>query len=142
MDQLTKEKYAKLFFIGSLWNMIAAGIALIVPKLGIKMILGFKNVILTEPLYFFYKQTWGLVFVFGMGYYMFSRNPEKNREIVWMGIFGKIAFFLTCVMYYCKKAITPFMLLGGFGDFVFTILFANFLFKTKNDAKNAVLKSA
>lgn len=142
MDQLTKEKYSKLFFIGSLWNMSIAGSALLLPKLNNKLVFGLKSAIKFGPTTFALKLTWALVFVYGIGYYFVSQNPEKNRGIVWMGIIGKLAFFFTALVYYSKKIITLLTMLLCFGDFVFSILFALFLMKTKDEAKGMVQKTA
>lgn len=135
MEQSMKEKYAKMFFIGSLWNMFFAGLALVLPNFGKKLCFGFGKAAVNDSLEAFYKLTWALVFVYGIGYYIVSRNPEKNRGIVWMGILGKLGFFYNCARYFLKKAISPILFLGGFGDFLFSILFSNFLLKTRKDAQ-------
>lgn len=142
MDQLTKEKYSKQFFIGALWNMSIAGSALLLPKLTNKLVFGLKSVIKYGPTTFALKLTWALVFVYGIGYYIVSRDPEKNRGIVWMGIFGKLAFFFTALAYYPKKIITLLAMTLCFGDFVFSALFALFLVKTKDEAKVAIRAAA
>ena len=142
MDRLTKENYSKLFLIGALWNMLFASCGLFVPRLADKLLFGFKSAITSGTTAFGLKLTWALVFVFGIGYYIVSLDPEKNRGIVWMGILGKLAFFFTTVQFYCKKAIILLTPILAFGDFVFSVLFAMFLFKTKDDAKGAVPKAA
>lgn len=142
MDQLQKKKYAKLFFIGALWNLCIGGSGLLLPKFINKLMFGFKRVIAYGPVTFALQLVWALIFVYGMGYYFVSRDPEKNRGIVWMGIIGKLAFFFTALGYYSKKVITLLAMLLCFGDFVFSILFSLFLAKTKDDAKEAVPQAA
>jgi hypothetical protein len=142
MDENTKEKYSKLFFIGALWNICFATGGLLMPKLIDKILFGFKSAITSGSTAFGLKLTWALVFVFGIGYYIVSRDPEKNRGIVWMGIFGKLAFFFTTVQYYFKKTITLLTPILAFGDFVFSVLFALFLVRTKDEAKCAVHDAA
>jgi hypothetical protein len=134
MDQAAKEKYAKLFFIGALWNVFFAGLALLVPKLGRLLIFGFKKTATSAAVDLFYKISWALILVYGVGYYMVSRDPEKNRGVVWMGILGKLGFFFAVLQYYLKKTVTIVMMLGAFGDFVFSMLYSTFLFKTRNNA--------
>jgi len=75
------------------------------------------------------------VLVFGFGYYLVSRNPEKNRGIVWMGMLAKIPFFFAAIPYYLKKKITLLTLILAFGDFVFGVLFGLFLLDTRKDVK-------
>lgn len=142
MDQRTKGKYSKLFFIGALWNLSIAGSGLLLPKLINKLAFGFRSVIAYGPATFALRLTWALVFVYGIGYYLVSRDPEKNRGVVWMGVLGKLAFFFTALVYYSRKVITLLTMLLCFGDFVFSALFAHFLVKTRNEAEGAVPKAA
>ncbi len=132
MDQLEKQKYSNLFLIGALWNLILAGGALLMPKINNKLLFGFKTNIVFGPTTFVLKIMWWLIFVYGIGYYFVSQDPEKNRGIVWMGILGKLAVFATALFYFPKKVITLLTMLLCFGDFVFSGLFANFLMKTKD----------
>lgn len=142
MDRQTKEYYSKLFFIGALWNMCIAGSGLLLPKLINKIVFGFRTTIAYGATTFALRLTWALIFVYGIGYYFVSRDPEKNRGIVWMGIIGKLAFFFTALVYYSRKFITLLTMLLCFGDFVFSALFAMFLFKTRDEAKAAMPKAA
>ena len=134
MDQLSKEKYSKLFLIGALWNISIASSGLLLPKLINKLVFGLKSVITYGATTFALRLVWAVVFVFGIGYYFVSRDPQKNRGIVWMGIIAKLAFFFTALTYYPKKVITLLAMLLCFGDFVFSILFALFLVKNKGEA--------
>ena len=142
MDQQTKEKYSKLFLIGALWNLSIGGSALLLPGLINKLVFGFKTVITYGATTFALRLTWALIFVYGIGYYFVSQDPEKNRGIVWMGILGKMAVFITALFYFPKKVITLLAMLLCLGDFVFSILFTLFLVKTKDEAKGAVPKAA
>jgi hypothetical protein len=73
------------------------------------------------------------VLVFGIGYYIVSRDPGRNRGIVWMGMLAKIAFFFAAIPYFLKKKITAITFLLAFGDLVFGILFGLFLRNTRNE---------
>ena len=77
---------------------------------------------------------WGVVLVFGIGYYLVSRDVNKNRGIVWMGVIGKLCFFFFLTYSYLIAKSTILSFLGGTGDFIFTILFLNFLWQTRNEA--------
>jgi hypothetical protein len=141
MDQLTKGKYAMLFFASALWNLLIAGSSLLLPKLSNKLTFGFGSVITHGPATFALRLTWALVFVYGIGYYFVSRDPERNRGIVWMGIIGKLSFFFTALAYFPKKIITLLAMILCLGDFIFSILFALFLVKTADEAKVAAQKA-
>jgi len=149
MNQTTKGKYSTLFFIAALWNVCISGSALLFPVLPAwnlslggrvlllpdlmnKLVFGFESVVTYGIDTFALTLTWALVFVYGIGYYFVSRNTEKNRGIVWMGILGKMAFFFTALIYYMKDIITLLTMSLCFGDFVFACLFIFFLVKTKN----------
>ena len=95
MDQLTKGKYSKLFFIGAIYNLSLAGTCLLLPKLSNKLVFGFKSVITYGATTFALRLMWALVFIYGIGYYFVSLDPEKNRGIVWMGLIGKLVFLFT-----------------------------------------------
>ncbi len=142
MDQLTKEKYSKLFLIGALWNLSIGGSALLLPGFINKLVFGFKTVITYGATTFALRLAWALIFVYGIGYYFVSQDPEKNRGIVWMGILGKMAVFITALFYFPKKIITLLAMLLCLGDFVFSILYALFLVKTKDVAKGTVQREA
>ena len=149
MNQTTKGKYSKLFFIAALWNLYMGGSALLfpvlpawnlsiggrvllLPDLSNKLVFGFDSVVPYGIATFALTLTWALIFVYGIGYYFVSRDTEKNRGIVWMGILGKMAFFFTALNYYMKGIITLITMFLCFGDFVFACLFIFFLVKTKN----------
>jgi hypothetical protein len=149
MDQSTKGKYSKLFLIAALWNLSIGGGALLLPALPPwnlsirgtdllvpvlinKLMFGFESVVTYGITTFGLQLAYALIVIFGIGYYFVSRNTEKNRGIVWMGIIGKLAVFSIALTYYPVKIITLFTMLLCFGDFVFACLFIFFLVETRN----------
>jgi len=73
-----------------------------------------------------------LAFVFGVGYYMVSKNPIVNRDIALMGVIGKLLVFLI-IAYYWLIGIAPLALfLIGSADGVFALLMIMFLVRYKN----------
>ena len=70
-----------------MWN-IAGGVAiLLLPDVL------FTRQGLPEPQPPLYYQSWiALFMIFGVGYYMVSRNLHENRAIVVLGMVGKLAF--------------------------------------------------
>lgn len=63
------------------------------------------------------------VVIFGIGYYWISKDVARNRDIIKMGIMGKIAIFMIFSIYLLKGEVTFLFFLVGCGDLVFTILF-------------------
>ena len=136
--QLSKNFYRLMFFVGALWNFSFAIPGLFFPEFSIKLTFGTEmdqSLLLgnyyAHSMYLFW---WGAVLIFGIGYYLISRDINKNRGMVWIGVIGKLCFFffLTCSYLIGKSTILSF--LGGTGDFIFTILFLNFLWQTRNEA--------
>jgi hypothetical protein len=74
----------------------------------------------------------GIVFVFGLGYYWTSKDTERNRDIIKMGIIKKS--FVFCMLLYAWLAgiVTVLAFLAGTVDLLFTILFVEVLMKLKS----------
>ncbi|WP_395646806.1 hypothetical protein [Terricaulis sp.] len=70
-----------------------------------------------------------MIAVFGVGYAMVSRDPTRNRPIVWIGIVGKLGAVVIGAAQYAAGAL-PFSTFAlSMGDAVFAALFALFLWK-------------
>lgn len=122
--------YRKVFFIASLWNLIFSIPAILFPKFGIRLAYGIDAVQPIISNYYalsFYYFMWGSVLLFGIGYYIVSRDILKNQGIILLAIFGKPAFFLYFLCSYIIGRSTFLSLLGGIGDLIFTIIFIMFL---------------
>ncbi|HQI00339.1 MAG TPA: hypothetical protein PLA18_03615 [Deltaproteobacteria bacterium] len=133
MNEIKKVKYQKFFLISAIYNFMAAFNGMMFFKMMSKML--FKTVPAYGVTTFILRTFYTHVLVFGFGYYLVSRNPEKNRGIVWMGMLAKIPFFFAAIPYYLKKKITLLTLILAFGDFVFGVLFGLFLLDTRKDVK-------
>ena len=116
-----------------MWNIsIAVGGMLLftfINKLGF----GFDIVIPYGPATFALRIAYGLILVYGIGYYFVSTDLSKNRGIVWMGILGKIAVFLTAIMSFAVNQFTIICFLLAIGDLIFVCLFGYFLIKTNDE---------
>jgi hypothetical protein len=67
------------------------------------------------------------VFIFGIGYWLVSRDPERNRTIVKLGLVGKTTIFLLSLRYVTARKVPPIVLLAGVIDLIYAGLFAEFL---------------
>lgn len=72
------------------------------------------------------------VILFGIGYYWVSRDLLANRAVIWLGLVAKLIIFFTFVYYYALEQAAWFPVFVLSGDFVFSIFFVAFLWKTKD----------
>lgn len=75
------------------------------------------------PIVFLY-----FVVVFGVGYYLVSRDISRNHGIVILGILGKIGVFFIFLMDYVWGAGILFQAVIGCVDLLFAFLFIEFLY--------------
>ncbi|MEA2206296.1 MAG: hypothetical protein QOE77_3072 [Blastocatellia bacterium] len=71
-----------------------------------------------------------LAFAFGLGYWWVSRDPERNRDILRMAVFGQTSVFVIS-LYAVAFAPQPLpwpLILPGVVDLIFALLFSIFLF--------------
>ena len=123
-----KGMYEKnLFFIGALWNWSAAILFVGLSVVNRQLLTYFHNIPQTMLWYYCFL---GAVFVFGMGYYWISKDVRRNRDIIKMGIMGKIIVFLLFLIYLLKGEITSLLFLAGCVDLIFTVLFVKILVRT------------
>jgi hypothetical protein len=135
MDQREKEKYSRFFLISAFYNIIAAFNGMVFFEVMNKLLYGFKTKIQYGVTTFILRTFYTHVLVFGLGYYIVSRDPSKNHGIVWMGMLAKIVFFFVAIPYFLKKKITALTFLLAFGDLVFGVLFGLFLMNTRNECR-------
>lgn len=72
------------------------------------------------------------VFVLGVAYYLIYRNIEANRDLAKIGTIYKAAYVLIGLYYFLFSSV-PHMIFILFAviDFIFLILFVDFLMRTK-----------
>ncbi len=73
----------------------------------------------------------GAVFIFGLGYYYISKDVQRNRDIIKMGILGKVVVFLLFLIYLIDGEVRLLLFLGGFVDLIFAVLFAEVLVRMR-----------
>lgn len=127
--------YKKIFLIAAVWN-ISGGLGAVFffePSMtrmwGADYIqLFYDNRVALST----YRLFWALVIIFGVGYFIVSRDLTKNRAVVWMAIAGKLTVFGIWSYDYGIGAIKPAALFGGTGDLMFALLFLHFLWHTRD----------
>ena len=116
--------YRRMFLVGALWNVLGgAFVVLFTGRI-------FTLTGLTPPLPPLYYHSWIALFVtFGIGYFMVYRDPYANRNIVILGIIGKLSFsviFIYNIIVF-ENQIPTLFLIPVIGDLVFVVLFWMFL---------------
>lgn len=119
------ESYQKnLFFIGALWNWSAAILFIGLSIVNKQLLSYFHNIPQTMLWYYCFLCA---VFIFGMGYYWVSKDVQRNRDIIKMGIIGKVVVFIMFSVYMIKGDITWLLFMAGCVDLIFTFLFKQVL---------------
>jgi hypothetical protein len=123
-ESMSENFYRRMFLIASVWNI---GGGAVIASFG-GLIFSIAGLSLPEPPAYFYSWV-ALFMVFGIGYYMVYRDMYRNKNIVILGIIGKLAFsiiFAYNMIAYPNKIPTLF-LAPLIGDLVFAALFLGFL---------------
>ena len=124
--------YKRMFLIGTIWNLVG-GVILVVLTDWIFAIAGLEPPF--PPAYYY---SWIALFAtFGIGYYMVYKNMYANKNIVILGIIGKLAFSIIFIYYMITLTgqIPLFFIIPVIGDLVFVILFWMFLNFAKKTGK-------
>jgi hypothetical protein len=132
MSRISNDFWQKIFFLGSLWNISIGLIGLCFYDLSIQMLFGAQAVTDNLLALIFFRFFMIAVILFGVGYYIVSRDLLSNRAVIWLGLAAKLIIFFTFVYYYALGQATWFSVFGCSGDFAFSILFIVFLYQTKD----------
>ncbi len=115
-----------LFWIAAAFNVVAGLPMLLAPADTLaKLVQPVPESLLTAQL-----AAW-LIVVFGLGYAMVARDPQRHRGIVWMGVVGKAPIALLVWLNGGAAALATPTFLLALGDLVFVALFLAFLLRTR-----------
>ncbi|TFG11660.1 hypothetical protein EU537_11790 [Candidatus Thorarchaeota archaeon] len=121
-----KENYYKwLFIVGAVFNWIMA-VSFLVGSVAVPDIFALFGTA-TPPTLFFLHALLGLIFVYGIGYFILGLDIHKNRGIVWLGVLSKLSFFGFCVIYFLLGDLTFTIVAFGLFDFFFACLFLEYI---------------
>jgi len=127
-ENLDKKKYYMyMLIIGAIWNII----------ISLLIFLGsfFANPGLNELGLVYYQMFSMVVLLFGIGYYLVGRDLENNHAVISLGVIGKILVFIFMLTYYIMGVVDAMSLVIGIIDFIFAILFIEFLVNFKKIQK-------
>ena len=135
MNKLGNVFHRKVFFWGALWNIGAALTGLIFYNFQFRLFFGPES--LTDNFYqaLAFKMSMLAVILFGIGYYIVSKELTLNRAIVWLGMIAKTVLFFIFTYYFIDGKTTFAAFIVFFGDFIWAILFAMFLYQTRKEVK-------
>jgi hypothetical protein len=131
--------YRRMWFLATLYNVVG-GILIFIfagPVLG-----SAGQPVPEPPLYY---QAWIAMFAtIGVGYWFVYRNLYQNREIVIMGIIGKLAFATLCLIntFAYPGRIPLIFTLAALGDLTFAFFFWKFLSFQKQGRPQARIEEA
>ena len=74
----------------------------------------------------------GLVFIFGIGYYRVSKDAGKNRDIVWLGVWGKLLVVVLLLGHAVYGNVSWGVAALWSGDLLFAGLFLRFLWFSRH----------
>lgn len=112
-----------IYFLGALWNLGFALSGLALPGITMWLLFSSTEAITGVPPRTIFAFFWIAVGVFGIGYYLVSRDPDRNEAVIWTGCLAKVLIFLILTSLYLGNQLTFFGFLAGLGDFLWTFLF-------------------
>jgi len=122
MSKEARESQRTMFVCAALFNFAAAFLLGIFQE-NVLPLLGMEPIANEAFLHLFL----GLVFIFGLGYYRVSMNSEANRDIVWLGFWGKLLVVVLLIIHASQGNISWGLAALGLGDLLFAVLFVRFL---------------
>jgi hypothetical protein len=126
---IKKDYYRYMFLIGAIWNWIVGLIFILVSPFAVTLFPLFEMAV--PPSLIFYHAFFGFVVVFGIGYYLVSRDINNNHAVVILGVFGKFFVFVLFVIYFILGDYNFAPVLFVIVDFIFGCLFLEFLINFK-----------
>lgn len=132
---MSEEFFRKMFLLAALWNFAAALGGLLSYEMQFKLTFGEEAYTGDFHQALLYRSFCLSVLLFGVGYYLVSRDTSQNRGIVWLGAAGKILVFVFFTEAFINDNSTAIAWWVSFGDVLWTVLFFWFLYQTKDKVR-------
>ena len=110
-----------MYLIAAIWNWVLAITFLILPRIDINYFSLAGDTI--PPTLLWFDCFMGLVFAFGIGFYLVSLDPQKNHGLVKIAAFEKVWVFIIGFSYFLIGEASLLLLGVVLGDLIFGILF-------------------
>lgn len=121
--------YAKLFVIAALWNF-AGALPGLIDSAGM-FAREFGRELADPVMVVVYRGAWGTALLYGFGFLMVARNPERHTGVVLMGGLGKAFFALHLLYMYLNGWTSEFALVVIGGDVVFVAMFVAYFMSVR-----------
>ncbi len=118
---MSEQGWTRVFVVAAIFNVLIGLPLLLDPAMG-PTILPLPAVDLIWP-----RLTGGMIFIFGIGYWIVSRDLDRNRGIIAIGAAGKLLVVLQLLIYWIKGTIGFWSFSVSLIDLVFAVLFIRFL---------------
>lgn len=117
------DSWSRAFVVAAIFNLLIGLCLLIAPGAG--------PALLPLPAgdWLWPRFAGGLILAFGVGYWIVSRDLDRNRGIVGIGAFGKLLAALILLIYWIKGTIGFWAFSAGLIDLIFALLFIRFLIR-------------
>ncbi len=126
--------YRYLFLLSAIWNWVVA-LSLFFASIFILDIAAPIFGMEIPPSLVWFHVVLVLIFLFGVGFYLVSRDLTQNHAVVVIGILEKFSFFIALLIYFILGAINFLAFTLVIVDFVFGCLFLEFLINFSKTAK-------
>ncbi len=110
-----------MYKIAALWNWVLAITFLVLPRLDINNFYIAGDTI--PPTLLWFDSFMGLVFAFGIGFYLISLDISKNHGLIMVASFEKVWVFITGVSYFFLAQASIWVVVVVVGDLIFGLLF-------------------
>ena len=134
MDGGNRRFDERMFLLASVWNLAASLAGLVFTSFLFRLLFG-RGIDGDLHLALLFRFSMLAVLLFGVGYWMVSRDLTLDRGIVWLGMAGKVVLFVVFAACFATGRATLAGPLLFTGDFVWALLFLSFLSKTKADVR-------
>jgi hypothetical protein len=120
MDRTTYHKY--MYTIAAIWNWALAIGFLVLPRIDMGYF-SLAGPIDAPPSLIWFDNFFGFVFIFGLGYYLVSKNITENHGLIKICICEKNWVFILAILYFLIGHASLLVVGVAFGDFLFGLLF-------------------
>jgi hypothetical protein len=119
---MDRERYHRMMFLtAAIWNWILGAAFFILPRIDMGYFTATGLIIPNTLLWF--DSFVGLVFVFGIGFYLVSQNVNENHGLIKMALFEKNWVFIVGLAWVILGQASFLVLVFVTVDFVFGLLF-------------------
>jgi hypothetical membrane protein len=125
--RVSRPRYASgVFFTAGTLNILAGSFAFLTPQVALRLV-GVNR--LDNPL--FVDLSLWLVLVMGIGYCLVALNPERNRDLMFIGGLGKILVLPLALSAWGRGDIGVGGIVVGVTDFILALLFLDVMRRTR-----------